>query len=126
MPAAVFVVNPAHDNRGWIAAALASTDYVVEFVADGAGLFARLPSAHPACVVSFVEPDARAALQLVREVRHKFPDLPVIVLGPHSAFRTAVDIARLPATDFLELPVSNWQLRLAIGKALKVGPDEPC
>jgi len=85
-----------------------------------------LPAEQPACLVTFAEPDAGAALELVREVRRKFPDLPVIVLGPHSAFRTAVDIARLPATDFLELPVSGRQLRLTIGKALKVVPDEPC
>jgi FixJ family two-component response regulator len=123
MPAAVFVIDPENDNRGWIASALASTDYALEFLGDGAGLFARPPSGQPACLVTFAEPDADAALQLVREVRRSFPDLPVIVLGPHSAFRTAVDIARLPATDFLELPVSGRQLRVAIGKALKALPD---
>jgi hypothetical protein len=36
-----------------------------------------------------------------------------------------VDIARLPATDFLELPVSSRQLRLAIGKALQGARDTP-
>ena len=123
MPAAVLVIDPDDGNRGWIASALASADYVVEFVGDEAALFARLPSAQPACLVAFAEPDAHAALQLVRVVRRSFPHLPVIVLGPHSAFRTAVDIARLPATDFLELPVSGRQLCLAIGKALKTASD---
>jgi DNA-binding NtrC family response regulator len=43
--------------------------------------------------------------------------LPVIVLGSHHAFRTAVDIARLEATDFLERPVSVRQLRAAVRRA---------
>ena len=42
----------------------------------------------------------------------------MIVLGPHSAFRTAVDIARLTRTDFLERPVSVRQLRAALRRAV--------
>jgi DNA-binding NtrC family response regulator len=41
----------------------------------------------------------------------------VIVLGSHRAFRTAVNIARLEATDFLERPVSARQLRAAVRRA---------
>ena len=124
MPATVFVINPDGESKQLVASMLASTAYAVEFVDDGAALIARLRADHPACLVTFAEPDADAALQLVREVRRCFPALPVVVLGPHSAFRTAVDIARLPATDFLELPVSSRQLRTAVGKALKAIPDK--
>ena len=56
-------------------------------------------------------------LKLVRELRDRGATLPVIVLGPYSAFRTAVEIARLEATDFLERPVSARQLRTAVSKA---------
>lgn len=124
MSATVIVINGYNDDHVWIASALASTAYAVEFVGDGATLFARLPAVQPACLVTFAEPDAGATLQLVRDVRRCAPALPVIVLGSHSAFRTAVDIARLPATDFLERPVSSRQLRLAIGKALKAIADK--
>jgi FixJ family two-component response regulator len=119
MPATVLVINPDDVDRRWIASALASTAYVAEFLADEAELFARLPAEEPACLVAFAEPDADAALLLVRELRRRAPALPVIVLGSHSAFRMAVDVARLPATDFLERPVSSRQLRLAIARALK-------
>jgi DNA-binding NtrC family response regulator len=124
VPSTVFVINPGNDS-GWIASALGSPAYVVEFVDDGAALVARLRAGEAACVVTVAEPDSDAALRLVRDVRLRVPELPVIVLGPHSAFRTAVDIARLPATDFLELPVSSRQLRLAIGKALQGARDTP-
>jgi len=119
MPATVLVISPDNDDRCWIASALASTDHVAEYFVDGASLFARLPADRPACLVAFAEPDADAALKVVRESRRRDPTLPVIVLGSHRAFRMAVDIARLPATDFLERPVSGRQLRLAIARALK-------
>jgi len=119
MPATVLVINPDDADRRWIVSSLASTAYVPEFFADEAALFARLPAEAPACLVAFAEPDADAALVLVRELRRRAPTLPVIVLGPHSAFRMAVNVARLPATDFLERPVSSRQLRVAIAKALK-------
>ena len=119
MPATVLVINPDDDDRRWIAAALASTAHVAEFFADEAALFARLPAEEPACLVAFAEPDADAALLLVRELRRRAPTLPVIVVGTHSAFRMTVNVARLPATDFLERPVSSRQLRVAVAKALK-------
>ena len=119
MPATVLVINPDDADRRWIVSSLASTTYVAEFLADEAALFARLPAEAPACLVAFAEPDADAALVLVRELRRRAPTLPVIVLGPHSAFRMAVNVARLPATDFLERPVSSRQLRVAVAKALK-------
>ena len=119
MPATVLVINPDDVDRKWIAEALAPTAYVAEFFDDETALFARLPADEPACLVAFAEPDADAALSLVRELRRRAPTLPVVVLGPHSAFRMAVDVARLPATDFLERPVSSRQLRLAVAKALK-------
>ena len=123
MPATVFVIHAGNDKCGWIASALASPAYVVALVDDVPALVAQLRADQAACVVTFAEPDADAALRIVREVRRSACELPVIVLGPHSAFRTAVDIARLPATDFLELPVSSQQLRLAIDKALKAKPE---
>lgn len=118
MPVTVLVIDPDGTNSRWIASALASTDYVVEFLEGRKALFALMPAAPATCLVAFTEPDTDATLQLVREVRQHTSELPVLVLGLYSAFRTAVDIARLPGTDFLELPVSSRQLRTAIAKAL--------
>jgi FixJ family two-component response regulator len=119
MPATVFVISPQSDERKWVEATLVLSVSEVVFVDDGPALLAQLPVALPACLVTAAEPDAGATLQLVRDLRERGAMLPVIVLGPHSAFRIAVDIARLPATDFLERPVSKRQLRLAVIKALR-------
>ena len=114
MPITVYVIDPDPDERIWIQSALASIVDTVVVLDDGAALLARLPACEGACLVASAEPDKTATLTLVRELRGRGATLPVIVLGPHSAFRTAVDIARLEATDFLERPVSVRQLRAAV------------
>ena len=121
MPITVYVIDPDPDERTWIESALAPSVDAVVVLDDGAALLARLPAGEGACLIATAEPDETATLELVRELRGRGATLPVIVLGPHSAFRTAVDIARLEATDFLERPVSARQLRAAVSKACKRG-----
>ena len=122
MPITVYVIDPDPDERTWIQSALAPIVDAVVVLDDGAALLAHsLSGGEDACLVASAEPDNTATLELVRELRDRGATLPVIVLGPHSAFRTAVDIARLEATDFLERPVSARQLRAAVSKACKRG-----
>lgn len=121
MPITVYVIDPDPNERTWIQSALAPVAGTVVVLDDGAALLARPPVCEGACLVASTEPDNTATLKLVRDLRDRGATLPVIVLGPHSAFRTAVDIARLEATDFLERPVSARQLRAAVSKACKRG-----
>jgi FixJ family two-component response regulator len=122
MPTTVYVIDPDPDERTWIQSTLASSADAFVVLDDGAALFALLPTCEGACLVASAEPDEAATLKLVRDLRAGGATLPVIVLGPHSAFRTAVDIARLDATDFLERPVSARQLRAAVSRACKHRP----
>jgi FixJ family two-component response regulator len=114
MQTTVYVVDPDPAERAWIQSSLGRSVGAVVFIDDGHALLAKVPGPEGACLVASAEPDAAATLELVRELRRRGATLPVIVLGPHSAFRTAVDIARLQATDFLERPVSARQLRAAV------------
>lgn len=118
MPTTVYVIEPDPDEQLWIRSALASSVDAIVFLDDCAALLASPPPAEGACVIASAEPDQTATLKLVRDLRSSGAKLPVIVLGSHTAFRLAVDIARLAATDFLERPVSIRQLRGAVRKAL--------
>jgi FixJ family two-component response regulator len=119
MATTVYVVEPDPDERTWIRSVLARSLDAVVFLDDGSALLTHLPGSEGACLVTSAEPDEAATLKLVRDLRGAGATLPVIVLGPHSAFRTAVAIARLEATDFLERPVSARQLCAAVSKACK-------
>ncbi|MDL9998256.1 hypothetical protein QTI24_06555 [Variovorax sp. J22P240] len=104
----------------WIEAALARSAELV-FVDGGPDLLARLPRGPGHCLILSCDEDETATLQLVRDLRSSGNTLPVIVLGPHTTFRTAVDIARLDATEFLERPVAVRQLRAAVRRAGALG-----
>jgi FixJ family two-component response regulator len=117
MAITVYVIEPDPGERTWLESALAPVADAVVFIDDGAALLARQSVREDGCLVASAEADAALTLELVRELRARGAMLPVIVLGSHSAFRTAVDIARLPATDFLERPVSVRQLRAAVRRA---------
>ena len=86
------------------------------FVDDESSLLANPPSGR-SCAIALADANELATLALVRDLRRLGSMLPVIVLGSHTAFRTAVEIARFPATDVLERPVSEHQLRAAVQRA---------
>mgnify|MGYP003578548147 CR=1 FL=1 len=117
MPTTVYVVAAPPTDRRWIEAALARTARIdVVFLDDKSSLLANPPSGR-SCVVAMADAGEVATLALVRDLRSRGSMLAVIVLGSHTAFRMAVEIARLPATDFLERPVSAHQLRAAVLRA---------
>jgi two-component system, LuxR family, response regulator FixJ len=122
MATTVYVIDPDLDERTWIQLALAPSVDAVIVLENASTLLANPLGCKGACLVASAEPDEAATLKLVRELRGRGATLPVIVLGPHSAFRTPVEIARLEATDFLERPVSARQLRAAVSKACKHRP----
>ena len=114
----VFVINADENERRWIEATLASSVDDLVLLQDGAPLLAGAAAGCKACLVATAEPDEAETLGLVRDLRARGEALPVIVVGSHGAFRLAVDIARLAATDFLERPIIARQLRAAVVRAL--------
>jgi FixJ family two-component response regulator len=117
MPTTVYVVAANQADRKWIESAFgraAGTDTV--FLSDESSLLSNPPSGR-SCVIALADGKGLGTLALVRAMRSTGSLIPVIVLGSHSAFRTAVEIARFPATDFLERPVSAHQLRAAVLRA---------
>lgn len=108
-----YVVNPDAEERRWIEAVLSQTAEVVSGFNDAEGL-PGLVEEREGYIVIAVEPDEKATLELVKKLRRSGKLVPVIVVGPRTAFRTATDIARLGFTDFLERPLSAYKLRAAI------------
>ena len=108
-----YVIDPDAEERKWIEGVLSQTAEVVSGFDDAEAL-PVLVAQREGCIVIAVEPDEMATLELVRKLRRSGKLVPVIVVGPRTAFRTATDIARLGFTDFLERPLSAYKLRAAI------------
>ena len=125
MPVTVYVIEPDTVERQRLSRALAHLSDSVVMLDDGVESLLADPPHGPACLVAAIDPeDAAQTLEHVRRLRDAGLTLPVIALGPHSAFRTAVDIARLAQTDFLERPVSAHRLRSAVNKAMAAADDD--
>lgn len=119
MATTVYVLSFERAEQGWIRAALEGCVGSVVMLVDARALRAASCPGSDCCLVVSAEPDGAATLNLVRELRQDGITIPVVVLGSHSAFRTAVDIARMEATSFLERPVSSRQLLQAVLGALR-------
>lgn len=119
----VYVLERDADECRWIESALAGEVRTLVFLRDGGTLFDWLAAQGGDCLLCAAEPDAAAALELVRSLRRHGESLPVVMIGTHSAFRTAVDVARLAGTDFLQRPISAQRLRAALRRA--TGAAEP-
>jgi FixJ family two-component response regulator len=110
----VYVLESDPAERCWLASALNGIGDARVFLDAGAALLDRLPLPSGDCLVCGTEAGGTTAVELVRTLRQRGEALPVVVIGPITAFRAAVDIARLEATDFLERPVSIGRLRSAL------------
>lgn len=119
MGTTVYVINRDPTERKWIESVLAPGVDAVVCLENVDPLLADPPAGGGACLITSAEPGEQGALAIVLSLRRMGVKLPMIALGPHTAFRTAVDIARLAATDFLERPVSERELRAAVRRVCK-------
>ncbi|QFU00318.1 C4-dicarboxylate transport transcriptional regulatory protein DctD [Halomonas sp. THAF5a] len=71
---------------------------------------AALPADFPGVVVSDIRMPGMDGMALLREVRHRDPDLPVILITGHGDISTAVEAMREGAWDFLEKPFAGERL----------------
>jgi FixJ family two-component response regulator len=118
MATSCYVVDPVPEQIQWIESTLARSVDSVVFLDRQVALSRSTVRGPGSCMISFADRDAGATVQFIRDLRDRGIALPIIVLGPHSAFREAVQIARMASTDFLERPVSAHQLRTAVSRAL--------
>lgn len=74
------------------------------------------------CLILSAEPPETDAVKTIGALRRQGNGIPVIALGSHAAFRQAVHIARMEATDVLERPVSDRELQQAVRRMCRAHP----
>jgi DNA-binding NtrC family response regulator len=120
MSATAYLVDPDPEERKRIEAILSPSVAVVCGLGDAEALLAMLGVREGACLIVSLEPDEEAVRELVCELRLSGSEIPVIVVGSGTAFRTATEIAGLEFTDFLERPLTAHKLRSAVERACSV------
>lgn len=108
------VVDDEKNVRITVAQALEDEGLDVEAVATArAALNALRQAAYDVVLLDLRLPD-QSGLEVLRRIREKHPDLPVIMFTAYGSVQDAVEATRLGVVDFLEKPITPDELRAAI------------
>lgn len=96
--------------------------YAVEKAMSGSEAIKRLNTS-PAPQIDIMLLDlvmpGKSGIEVLTEIRPKFPNMPVVMLTAHSSINTVVDAMRAGASDFIVKPASAERIRSALEASLK-------
>ena len=107
--------------RAYLEMALKCLGYSVELAEDGEEVLSHLRSTRAgvsAVLLDLMMPQ-RDGMDVLREIRHIAPNLPVIIVSGAGSTLNVVAAMKSGATDFLCKPVTHDELRHALSKALE-------
>jgi two-component system, NtrC family, response regulator HydG len=98
---------------------LTSERYSVELAADGNEALERLAELPPDVVLTDLDMPRMDGFELLRALRQRARDLPVIVITAATEVRSAVEAMRAGASDYLTKPIDFDELQLAVERAVQ-------
>jgi FixJ family two-component response regulator len=114
----VYIIDLTPSEQSRIADALRNEPVTIETY-DSADQFLNQVALIPSgCILVPCNLSGMGVRALIIEILDRDLPLPIVVLGRESNLATAVELVRAGATDFLEEPFSDRQLRLAVQRAL--------
>ena len=115
----VFLVEDDAAVRRGCAQALSLADIAVRSFADAEAMLDALDGDPPALVVTDVRLPGLDGLQLLRALRSRHHELPVLLMTGHGDVGMAVEAMREGAFDFIEKPFPSERLIAAVRSALE-------
>jgi DNA-binding response OmpR family regulator len=106
----ILVIEDVERIRAFLARGLASEGFAVDEAADGeAGLRLATSAEYDLVILDLLLPQM-SGLDVLRTLRAKRPDLPVVILSARSELRTKLEGFRLGANDYVSKPFSFEEL----------------
>jgi len=116
--ASVLIVDDEKNILSTLSRALRVEDYDVDVAGNGSLAQQRIDSkAYDLLLLDVQLPDTDG-LTILRELREKGNDVPVVMMSGHGTIETAVEATQLGAYTFLEKPIGTEQLLLTLRNAL--------
>ncbi|MBW2400061.1 MAG: sigma-54-dependent Fis family transcriptional regulator [Deltaproteobacteria bacterium] len=118
--ARVLIVDDEAGIRSSIAGILGDEGFETTTCEDGeAALRSLAQDGLPELLLLDIAMPGRDGVEILADVRGRWPDLPVVMMSGHGTVETAVRTTRLGAFDFIEKPLSIDKLLLTIEHALE-------
>jgi signal transduction histidine kinase len=115
----VLVVDDDVDIGLLLCDRLKAMGHQVRGAADGEAALAAIRSDLPSLVFLDIEMPKLSGLEVLRQIRKDWPELPVIVMTAYGTIARAVEAMKEGASDFITKPFDMEQLKSAISKALE-------
>lgn len=114
----IHVVDDDEPTRDSLRFLLAAAGFTARAHASATEFLAGLPLQDAGCLVTDVRMPDMSGIDLLKAVRDRQPDLPVVVITGHGDVSLAVEAMKLGAVDFLEKPYSDDAMLAAITSAI--------
>jgi two-component system nitrogen regulation response regulator NtrX len=112
----ILLVDDDGDLRRSIGDFLANRGHRVQFATDGHEALTHLEQTAPDLILSDIGMPGMDGIELLRGIRKRFDDLPVILMTGHGTLETAIDALRQRAYDYLKKPVHLEELLACIDR----------
>lgn len=119
----VYVIDDDAAMRESLEFLLDSAGFTVTLFSDASVFLEQLPGLSFGCVVSDIRMPGINGIDLLRSLKLKRSELPIIIMTGHGDIPLAVEAIKLGALDFLEKPFEDERLIGAIRTAFKQGED---
>jgi len=121
---AIFVIDDDDAVRQSLEFLLKTAGYAVTGFETAKAFLEILPQLRSGCVITDVRMPEITGIDLLRRIKERGVDIPVIVITGHGDISLAVDAMKLGAVDFLEKPFDDDQLLAALKSALNQDADQ--
>lgn len=119
----VYVIDDDAAMRESLEFLLDSAGFTVTPFSDASVFLEQMPGLSFGCVVSDIRMPGINGIDLLRSLKMKRSELPIIIMTGHGDIPLAVEAIKLGALDFLEKPFEDERLIGAIRTAFKQGED---
>jgi len=119
--ASVLIVDDESAIRDSLRMILEYEGYRVEEAAGGPPALARLADRLPDAVLLDIKMPEMDGIEVLRAMRERGYDVPVLVVSGHADVATAVEATRLGAYDFFEKPLQRERVLVSLRNAVESG-----
>jgi DNA-binding NtrC family response regulator len=115
----VLVVDDEKSIRDSIKMILEYDKYGVEFASDGPTALTKVAGTAFDLVLLDIKMAGMDGLKVLKTIKEKTPELPVVMISGHGTIETAVEATKLGAFDFLAKPLDRERLLITVRNAIQ-------